>query len=377
MVIKLHNANNKNRHLSPTFQKIVHGNWECYLRRNVDPALNLTEWNRSVALDHYRQQVVNITNDGRGCDEKRQNEIDCACKVIVLAGPHKAASSTLQHIAVKYSKLDNVPWKWIGKGEKALAPVLSTYMEEMNAKAMKEERDRNKNRYRDRKRDRYCEVKSMRKKRKKWSKKCNTFKQQKQKIKEEILLKYKRGYNIILGAEALDRMTLPAINGSLIDDFVLDILPTKVFNNHHLITSVVVYRSPRVKHIISLWKQFTNVISKDHKMTFYQFLCDGTFMGRFEAVDSLLLTQTLINKGLKVQLVDMGGVISTEGVDFFSVLGCNVMKLPCQTDNHDGQLIPIPISEHVSRDKILKQMTMVVNAKEMNFSYNVTKDQEK
>lgn len=331
--------------------------WKCYLRQNIYPIVNFNEWNESLALEHYRKHYDVVSN----------KYLDCTCKVVFLAGPHKTASSTIQSIAVKYGKMENVPWLWDLKKGSGLKAFAFHFLKPW----VKEVLEKNGNNIRD-----GFDYHSIRH----YNIHHNNihhndiqhFSSWVETYKNQFSDHYDQGYNIIFGGEDFDKITNPNFDDSLIQ-YVLDIVPKEVIKNGNFKT-LLTYRSPRIDHVKSLWKQLKKIYRKKD-MTFYDFICDERqyFLNRFEAIDSLALTQKLLSKGLSVKLLDLSGMKLKENITLYSVLGCDIMKLPCHI--HDNQRMPLAISQHEDNDKILDFMMTHRNVKSEGVT-NVTLEQE-
>ena len=341
-------TSSNNNSIITDYQFPDHCTWKCYLRQNVrQTPVNMTQWNETMAFQHYQQQLqqqqlqeqndssISNSDENHGNTNNNKNnnnnKISCNCKIVILAGPHKAASTTLQDDAIRFSKIDTVPWKWPGENyAKSFAPFVHAWTEQQLGTSTNHHITKNKHIHND--------------------------------LQAKIAHEYNNGYNIVLGAEAIDRITIPTLGHSLMDDF-LSTFPAAI-RKYNLISTMVVYRSPRIDHIKSLWMQL-KTISKSkvpENATLYQFLCNNDyFMNRFEAIDSLLLAQTLLEEGFHVDLVDMMGVLKNKEMDFFSVLGCDVMGMPCQQDDETNLTVPIAIAKKKDAGEIIEKFTHVSN----------------
>ena len=170
--------------------------------------------------------------------------------------------------------------------------------------------------------------------------------------RKEFYTKWKEGYNLIIGTEALD--LVGANKGAIRIDDLLEQLPFNYKNDqpqlqpqpqpqpqpqlqqyerlngsNEDITVVIKYRSPRVKHLISWWHECCM-----NQMNFLQFLqlemAKRPDRGS-RIVDSLQLVQRFLDYGLHVVLIDLGGV-GIHGYDVSNVIACDVMGIPC---NHN------------------------------------------
>ncbi len=288
--------------------------WQCYIRQNED-LLQKLPWNEAVAIQHYQTHGV---HDNR----------NCACKVLILAGPHKAVSTSLQNMATIFSNTDNIQWHWLFKQKKGFAPFVKRFYgeeEEVNPEP--------------------------------------TFDTLRELARNEIQTKYDQGYNIILGSEEIDYVTTdePSKNNTIIDE-IINILPKKVreYRHKHL-SSLVVYRAPRSSHLKSLWVQIQSLKRKAFgpRLSFKQYICRANnrrgLERNFYKVDALALTKILLQKGIAVKLFDMMSLdeSNTNGRSLSSMLGCDVMGLSCTTDEVTNQIIPVAVDQHRMKIKRL------------------------
>ena len=332
--------------------------WRCYIGKNRD-LFDAYRWDEVKALEHYLTY---------GKEEHR----DCLCEVVLLPGPHKAASTTLQDIAVKYSSpmAEHVPWNWVvppsnvWEGhwslQKATAAFpLSYYLNNPL----------------------YFPTN--------FKKKFGidyTFDEIKGMLKEEVEKQYyQEGYNIILGNEEMDRVTMPKEalpfphrNSGVFLSELWDLFPKEAIEND-LITALIVYRGPRIDHLKSTYKQSMTRLPEG--TTFYERLqVKKVFEEQLGTIDSPLLAKTFLEAGYKVKILDMSGVLSTEGIEFFSVLGCDIMGLFCEYNKDENALVPLAFTEQ-SNDRspkaILNDFRAVhSNARDdENYNFNMTTTQ--
>lgn len=152
--------------------------------------------------------------------------------------------------------------------------------------------------------------------------------------KEEILFQYELefykawvfGYSLIIGTEAFDN-AIKDDDGLDMIDRLLDLMPLldeeEEFDISR-ITVVVTYRSPRVKHLISIWHE-----TRKQNQTFKQWILETH--NKLGAIDTLGLLELFLQKGLKVVLADLHG-ISGEGYDISNVIACDVLNATCTDD---------------------------------------------
>jgi hypothetical protein len=177
---------------------------------------------------------------------------------------------------------------------------------------------------------------------------------------------WQEGYNIVYGNEEFDRISYPKRrNSSEIFDTVLDILPwettiEKVFSRSndtaaraslrpnltiHDMDCVIVYRSPRTKHLKSLWHE---VAEEEKNQTFQDFLtCQvpdtyHCMRGHVHVIDPLALAWEFVSRGVRTTVVDMEGIEAIansekatmwEKTNLCHVVACGVLRdEECSTD---------------------------------------------
>lgn len=144
---------------------------------------------------------------------------------------------------------------------------------------------------------------------------------------------WKDGYNLIIGTEGLDFLVLRDYTN--FDNF-LSVLPLKeeqkVDNGIEVwgaekkdVTVVVKFRAPRVQHLISVWHQCCA-----KKMTFMEFLrtLQGKNERKLHILASLELSEIFLKRGFDVVLMDMGGIIHS-GYDISNVVACDILEANC------------------------------------------------
>jgi hypothetical protein len=104
---------------------------------------------------------------------------------------------------------------------------------------------------------------------------------------------------------------------------------------------VIMYRSPRMSHLISIWKQATQAREHKelHKYSFRDFVCSPEVQETVEVQLSLFanplgLAQSAVGEEFPTYLLDMGGL---DGQDVSHAFGCDILKVNCSDSNGDGQ----------------------------------------
>ena len=128
--------------------------------------------------------------------------------------------------------------------------------------------------------------------------------------------------NVIIGSENIDSIIADRYDGAAILDEMLSIL---LEGGKDRTTAVVVYRAPRLKHLISLWKELEANNPPLKNTSFMDFLFHSQSYSHFHTIDSLALVGILVNKGMNVTLADIEGLIKHK-VEFYQLLLCDLMQ---------------------------------------------------
>ncbi|GFH52399.1 hypothetical protein CTEN210_08875 [Chaetoceros tenuissimus] len=153
--------------------------------------------------------------------------------------------------------------------------------------------------------------------------------------KNEMEKKWKQGQSLVLASEAMDFIASSnEEDGYHLLDALLDFLPTNEKDNESKefssTTAVVMYRPPRVSHLISAWHQCCM-----QKMSFYNFLTSmdssTVFDGALKTLDSLLLAERFAHRKINTVLVDLSGVKHHE-YDISNVIACDVLDAKCNAE---------------------------------------------
>jgi len=142
------------------------------------------------------------------------------------------------------------------------------------------------------------------------------------------------GDNLVIASESIDFVSADKKHiGDLLMTRILHGMPwnsnelstVQVNGSNDDITVVVNFRTPRRKHLISLWHEccMKNISFKQYLTTYVYHRLD-----KVRALDSLSLVEVFLNKGLNVILIDMAGV-SAQGYDISNVVACDVLRADC------------------------------------------------
>jgi len=162
----------------------------------------------------------------------------------------------------------------------------------------------------------------------------------------EFLRAWTAGYNLIIGTEAFDNIVKDDDGDEMIDRLInlmpwnYDIDPNNDNQKYQdaqkeKITVVVTYRTPRVKHLLSIWRE-----TKKKNESFKAWMLSTK--NNFGAIDSLALAEKFLNKDMNVVLADMNG-ITNAGYDISNIIACQVLDAACtdqqQVEGSDPPLI--------------------------------------
>jgi len=185
-----------------------------------------------------------------------------------------------------------------------------------------------------------------------------TFDQVIDMYKVELQHAWDEGYNIVLATEAIDYCIKDKDGQRLLEEF-LDVLPDSGISSMNSSTStlvkdkglatrdhitvVVTYRSPRVKHLVSIWHQTKKKV--EHFRAWMT-----TTRNELGALDSLALAEMLLNHGLHVILIDSSGIIQG-GYDISYIVACDVLGAECTINKTLQGLQSEPVVKNVKVDK--------------------------
>mmetsp|Transcript_436 Transcript_436/g.607 ORF Transcript_436/g.607 Transcript_436/m.607 type:complete len:383 (-) Transcript_436:42-1190(-) len=149
--------------------------------------------------------------------------------------------------------------------------------------------------------------------------------------RNEFKKSWNAGSNLLIGTEAFDYVSSKEDPIEL--DTLLNLMPWNLGNDNIKgsnddITVILKYRSPRSSHLISWWHQ---CCMKD--MSFHQYLSKKMKIdhGAGRVIDSLHLVEHFLEKGLKVVLIDLSGVLR-RNYDVSNIIVCDVLNVPCSQD---------------------------------------------
>lgn len=148
--------------------------------------------------------------------------------------------------------------------------------------------------------------------------------------KEEYYEQWIKGKNLAIASEEMDEVG-NVIKGKEILQHILELLPWNsdilppVSGSNEDITVVVVYRSPRSIHLQSLWHQ---CCMQNEPFEEYLATVNSRTWFPFHYLDSLNLAHKFIQEGLKTIIIDTAGV-SNKGYDISNVVACDILGANC------------------------------------------------
>jgi hypothetical protein len=158
--------------------------------------------------------------------------------------------------------------------------------------------------------------------------------------------------NLIIGTEEFDRFgetPWTGRDGIRPIEEILEFLPV----DPEKLEIVVMYRTPRYLHWLSIWKQITT-----GKTSYHDFICPSgrtkdafprVWEGLATAANPMGLVEVLRNKNWNVVLIDMGGV-EQKGLDISHTVACDVLQVPCKNGMVEGVMVQVRANQRSKRD---------------------------
>lgn len=283
------------------------------------------EFVNSENTKNSRQSLRGTTSTNSTADNYQQYETESfrkteeRQKVVLLGGPHKTGSTSIQNSIYTWIEEDKLPgWAWpvpddfliyCNHVRKAFYPLFQ-FLYEQGKESPRKKPQQNRPLW-----DFY-----------------DNYQQVIKSFQSEFFQEWKNGKHLVIGSESLDIINLNSSEPDIfIYDNLLKIMPWNVDPSGSVagsdddITFVVKYRAPRVDHLISIWHQCCM-----KKKGLLDFLKEYR-MWDSNSLDSLGYVSVLLNRGIRVVLVDLYGVV-TSGYDLSSVIACDVMNITCTAD---------------------------------------------
>ena len=143
--------------------------------------------------------------------------------------------------------------------------------------------------------------------------------------REKIEYYWNQNLNVVFGSESMDNIVKVSNGTAILEAFSKDIIPQNV--NPQYITVVVAYRTPKVKHLISMWHQNIMKPGKENKISFYDWITkDPNTLGPMDALG--MVEMFLKHTEWKVALLDLEGLRVNEW-DESNLVACKILQGKC------------------------------------------------
>lgn len=256
--------------------------------------------------------AANTVSSLRAIPEQQERR-SAAPKVVILPGPHKTGTTGVQTCLLHWSVQNDLipPWRWAIPNDrdmmaanlrplikqKQFAPLLAVL--------------------------RKTPVFALNKKHHPMFDKEKTLEVYRKRFEIAHINKRK----IVYGAEAMDFIVSSRHDGAAILDGVLDVIPESLLqsNNGTDIEVAVNYRTPRWKHLVSVWHEQGRA---DTPLS--EFLTGPQFLYIFQT-NALALALRFQERGLPTTIIDMSGVTENR-LHMCQVIACDVLQVECNDD---------------------------------------------
>jgi hypothetical protein len=185
---------------------------------------------------------------------------------------------------------------------------------------------------------------------------------------------WNQNLNIVFGTEAMDYIVKVSNGAALLKMFSKSILPQSV--DPRQITVVVAYRTPKVKHLISVWHE--NMADKSMNSTFYEWIT--TTDNNLGALDALGMVKMFLRyTEWNVVLLDLEGLRVNQWDESFLV-ACEILQGTCSnralTNTYNEELKEPIVTNARSHEqepnvpqKALDEMEQVLRLYDCNYKY--------
>ena len=245
-----------------------------------------------------------------------KNATDKRQKIVILPGPHKTGTTSVQSFLLSMTKKQKLgDWEWPASSSKAFSDVAhSIFFDETDEKGVRSRK------------------------------------------RSKIQAVWKRRHSVVFGAELLDyvaaapRETLDAAFERLMEIIPSDVVPKEDM------TAVVMYRTPRSSHLISAWKQqiamarhkngggghiWRIMLEKTGKKkqpapSLAEWLCTSQWQERMEFFVQRIVAAQINPMGVAHAFSNHMNVIvgdMSEMKDISNTIACKVLQVPCTSDN--------------------------------------------
>ena len=181
---------------------------------------------------------------------------------------------------------------------------------------------------------------------------------------------WNEGYDIVFGTEAMDLIVKLPEGPSMIRNLSAHILPETIDGRQ--VTVVVMYRTPKIKHLVSMWHQNCNRPTDDK---FYEWITRTS--NTLGPIDALGMVDLLLNEtNWNVALINLSG-LSEHNWDISNFVACKVLGEKCKDKFLKGLHGSEPVITNVrsgQRDpnvpnKTLDEMDIVLKDFDCNYPH--------
>ena len=276
-------------------------------------------------------------------DDKNQRQ-----RVVILPGPHKTATTSVQSFLVRLQKKDKLgDFEWPAAQSKAFAPVMKSVLfnvdDEMGVRGRKQ---------------------------------------------EKIHKAWKKGKSIVVGAEILDYVAaLTPLEAKPAFERLLNLFPIDVVPETDM-SVIVMYRTPRASHLVSAWKQNIAMAMKSPPKTnkpwrtvleerfksepppLSEWLCTGRWEGRIDFDVEKIIAAQINPMGVADAFVRYGNMTATMGDmsnihDVPSTVVCEVLKIQCTDEGTVKKVEPKVLNQRSNPTELGMDETDMENVEEI------------
>jgi len=275
--------------------------------RNVFKTIFKTTSNKNLKSNNGTNEMTHQNDETEKAIENKletqpqsreKQNIKKTQRICILAGPHKTGSTSIQenfrnwyNISLSHPLHNN--WVWPNQGGKAeYYQIISGLIQNKINNKIKIE--------------------------------YGTLENGLQKRRNEIEKQWKNGYNIVFGSEVLDVASVKG-DETFFERFSSKLLPEDVLDEQ--INVVVMYRTPKIKHLISLWHEnFKHLEWRNQKKNNFARFCTGK---EYSPLYGLELVRKLLQEtNWNVDLVPLEPLVE-HGWETSSFVACQILKVKC------------------------------------------------
>lgn len=139
---------------------------------------------------------------------------------------------------------------------------------------------------------------------------------------DSIAKYWNEGFNVVFGTEAMDMVIKLPEGPSMVDRIAKQVLPDGIDGDQ--VTIVVMYRTPKIDHLISMWHQNCDKPTDDH---FYKWISTTTNV--LGPLDALGMVEFFLNEtNWNVDVVNLEG-LREENWDVSNFVACRILGEEC------------------------------------------------